>query len=110
MATSGRPVEITFTPAVAGKVKILASTNAQGIVGSDWGATRALKAFCEQSGATTYSMANALSNARAAYFVIGSFDVAAGALVKCGLWGGVSGAASMTVYAGANVLAEFTPT
>lgn len=109
MAASGRPIEISFTPSVAGKVKVLVSLNAAAGSGSDWGSNRQIGTFCEQDGTTTYGPLSVISNARAPYTMIGSFDVTAGSLVKVGLWAGVSGAAAMTVYAGANALAEFNP-
>lgn len=110
MAASGTPVVVTFTPPVAGTLKVIASLNAQGYFGSDWGVSRTVKTFCTQSGTTTYGTPSPLGNTRQAYSLVGLFSVAAGVKVTCGIWGGVSGAASMEIFAGANVIAEFTPT
>jgi hypothetical protein len=40
---------------------------------------------------------------------VGLFDVEAGAEVKAGLWGGVTGPATLTIDAGASAYAELMP-
>lgn len=105
MAASGRTVEITFTPPVDGVVKVTASFNAEGS-GSDWGAGHYAKCFCEQSGSTGYDLSTSLGNTRQAYTLLGTFAVTGGSAVKAGLYAGVSGAATLTIY-DANVVAEF---
>lgn len=97
MAASGRPVEIVFTPPTAGVLLVTASFSAAGS-GSDWGASKYGRCFCEQSGTTTYDGTTALGNTRAPYTLIGKFNVTAGAEVKCGFHGGVSGAAAVDFY------------
>lgn len=97
MATSGRPVEITFTPAVAGQLIVTANFNAEGS-GADWGSGAIAKCFCEQSSTTTYDGESKLGAARGSYTLIGRFDVAAGAAVKCGVYGAVTGATSRSFY------------
>ena len=97
MAATGRPIEIEFTPLVDSTVQVTVTFSAAGS-GSDWGAGHFAKAFCEQDGSTSYGLSASLANARGYYTVMGSFDVVAGQLVKCGLYAGVSGAASITLY------------
>ncbi len=97
MAATGRPIEIEFTPLVDSTVQVTVTFSAAG-VGSDWGAGHSAKAFCEQNGSTSYGLNTSLGNARTYYTVIGTFNVVAGVLVKCGLYAGVTGAASITLY------------
>lgn len=107
MAASGRPVEITFTPDRAGVLKVTVSFNASG-TGSDWGSGHAAACFCEQSSSTSYGLTTSLADARQAYTLVAAFDVSAGAEVKCGLYGSVTGAATLSFYT-VNAVAEFSP-
>lgn len=97
MATSGRPVELTFTPAAAGTLLVTVYFRAEAS-GSDWGSNQIAKTVCEQSGTTTYGPTIKLGNTMQTYTAIGSFVVTAGAEVKCGLFGQVGGASSETFY------------
>lgn len=97
MAASGRPVEVTFTPQVAGRLLVTCAFSSDGS-GSDWGAGRVASVFMEQAGVTTYDGEAKLPTARAPFTITGAFDVAAGQEVKCGLYGSITGASSVNFY------------
>lgn len=107
MASNGRPVELTFTPAVGGILTVTCSFSAEGS-GSDWGAGKTGSPFCEQGGTTAFDGSSPLGNARLPYTLIGKFVVVSGSLVKFGLYGAVTGASAVTFH-DAQVVAEFTP-
>jgi hypothetical protein len=111
MATSGRPKEISFTPAVAGVVRVRCKFRMDwtGPIGSNsaYGAC-----FREQSGTTLYSDAEATPAARNVeqpFTLQHVFDVTAGSLVKVGLFGSIVGLASVNFY-DVKVEATFFPT
>lgn len=108
MAANGRPVEISFTPSVAGTVKVTATFSGSG-GGSDWGSVVGAQCFVEQSGTTSYGTTEGLTTSRIPHVTQAVFSVSAGSLVKCGMYGYVSGASSCTFY-DVNVIAEFNPT
>jgi hypothetical protein len=97
MATSGRPISRTFTPALTGRVKVSISFNAEGL-GSDWGASRRCDCFLEQAGTTTYGGGMPVGSSRLPYTVSWVFPVVAGLPVTCGLFGAVTGASSLVFY------------
>jgi len=104
MAASGIVNSVTFTPDVAGDVIVTATFSAQGN-GSDWGNGRWYKCFLTQDGTTTYGDQLPVSTTRVPFTARYKFSVAAGLAVECGLYGGVSGAASVNFW-DAHVMAE----
>lgn len=94
MAASGRPIELSFTPGVAGVVRVKCRFTMDWFGSSGSGATA--KVFCEQSATTTYGPAGT-THYRTTQVLEASHDfaVTSGSLVKVGLWGGVTGAASV---------------
>jgi hypothetical protein len=104
MAGSGSPSSVTFTPPVACDVIVTATFQALQS-GSDWGAGGKARLFLTQNAVTTYSDQISLGTARQSYSLTYKFAVAAGLSVTCGLWGEVTGAASVTFY-NAQAIAE----
>lgn len=94
MASSGRALEDTFTPVKAARLIVTITLRASGI-GTDWGADRYFKTFCEQDGTTVYGDQQTAGNAQNSYTARGIFNVVGGLPVKAGLFAGVSGAASI---------------
>ena len=111
MAIRGRPIETTFTPAVAGVVKVSVKFmlwwNAN--VGSGPGFCSG-GAFCEQTAITSYgNFVGPPRNMEQAFTAEGTFGVSAGTLVKVGLAADSGSPYSMSFRA-LVVTAEFTPT
>jgi hypothetical protein len=104
-AGSGVVHSLTFTPAVAGRLVVTVTYEAEGASGSAWGSSYRARAFMTQSATTTLADLNSLDTTRGHYTARGVFDVAAGATVECGLWGQISGAVSASFY-NINVNAE----
>ena len=105
---SGRPKEISFTPAVAGTVRVRCTFE------MDWTGTAVTMAyaaaFCEQGGTTIYSQ----SGVYPPKYVLQAgrieevFNVSAGSLVKVGLFGSVAPLGSVNFY-NIKVEARFVP-
>lgn len=105
MAVSGVVKSVTFTPPVACNVVATATFEAQRTLGSDWGAGGEYKMFMTQSASTTYGDARLISTTRIAYSAKYVFSVAAGASCEVGLYGAVSGAATI-VFHNCTIVAE----
>lgn len=97
MAGSGIVNSVTFTPDVAGDVIVTCTFSAQGN-GSDWGNARWYKCFLTQGGVTVYGDQLPVSTTRIQFTARFKFAVAAALAVECGLFGGVSGAASVSFW------------
>lgn len=82
---------IDFTPETAGQVIVTATFEAEWN-GSDFGAGSTQRAFCTQSGYTTYGDAIQLPQKRQSQIVRHVFSVTAGSPVTVGLQGDITGA------------------
>lgn len=83
---------VTLTPDAAGSLVVTITYDAKGTSGSDWGASYQSRAFCTQSGSTTYGEQQPMANTRGSQTVRAVFAVTSGAACEVGLYGTISGA------------------
>lgn len=105
MTVRGRPIETTFTPGVAGVVRVTVNFKMSWDVGTAMGGG----VFCEQSSVTTYGdFAGPPKRTLQTFTASGEFPVTAGSLVKVGL-AADSGSPYRMTFSDLSLSAEFFP-
>jgi hypothetical protein len=92
----GNVATITFTPAAAGVVQVIAVYDAYGTSGGDFGGSYDAHIFCAISGSGQINgSSQGMTTTRTTYTASHTFNVSAGVATTVGLWGECVGATAV---------------
>lgn len=96
--SSGVLKSLVFTPQSNGTLVLTISGTAQGISGSDWGASISLQAFSDQGTPDYGDDVPVSTSSRLPFALTHQLDVTGGVECEAGLYGHISGPVALTVW------------